>query len=86
MALPLEQEMFDDLYDVEESPKKEEPKEDLIEFPDFLKVKMRVGTILSAEKMKKSKKLLKIQINDGYKTRQIMSGLFPHYKPEDLLL
>ncbi len=86
LALPLETEMFDELYvaaPVEEV--KPEPEEEQIEFGDFLNVKMRVGTILSAEKMKKSKKLLKIQLNDGYKTRQIMSGIFPSYEPEQLV-
>lgn len=86
LALPLEKEMFDELYTVEpEAPKKEEPKEELINFDDFLKVKMRVGEITAAEKMKKSKKMMKIQLNDGYRTRQIMSGIAESYTPEQLV-
>jgi methionyl-tRNA synthetase len=86
LALPLEKEMFDNLYaSTPEAPKKEEPKEELINFDDFLKLKMRVGTITAAEKMKKSKKMMKIQLDDGYKNRQIMSGIAESYSPEELV-
>jgi methionyl-tRNA synthetase len=86
LIVPLEMELFETLIEKEEIvPVKEEPKEDLIEFPDFLKLKMRVGEITAAEKMKKSKKMMKIQLNDGYKTRQIMSGIGEHYTAEDLV-
>ena len=86
LTLPLEKEMFDELYTVQnEEPKKEEPKEEMIHFDDFLKVKMRIGEIISAEKMKKSKKMMKIQLNDGYKTRQIMSGIAEHFTAEELV-
>ncbi len=84
LALPLEAEHFDELYAAEE-PAKVEPEEELIEFPDFLKLKMRVGEVTACEKIKKSKKLLKLQVNDGYKTRQIISGLAMSYEPEQLV-
>jgi len=86
LALPLETEMFETLYaTTPEKPVLPEPVEELIEFPDFQKVKLRVGEVISAEKMKKSKKMMKIQINDGWKTRQIMSGIAEHYEPEQLV-
>lgn len=89
LALPLEREMFDKLYS--ESPQtavaqtEPEPEEEEINFPDFTKVAMRVGEIISAENMKKSKKMMKIQLFDGWRNRQIMSGIAQHYKPEDLV-
>ena len=65
-----------------------EPQEsnDLIEFDDFLKVDLRVGLILSAEKVPKSNKLLKLSVDAGDpEPRQILAGISEHYAPEDLL-
>ena len=55
-----------------------------IAFDDFAKMD-RIGEIISAEKMEKSKKLLKLQVNDGFVTRTILSGIAEHFAPEDLL-
>ena len=56
-----------------------------ITIDDFAKVALRVGKIVQCEKLKKSKKLLKIQLEDGEKTRQILSGISAWYAPEDLV-
>ena len=56
-----------------------------IAFDDFAKMDIRIGEIISAEKMEKSKKLLKLQVNDGFVTRTILSGIAEHFAPEDLL-
>ena len=52
---------------------------------DFAKVGLRVAKILTCEPIKKSKKLLKLTVNDGEKERQVCSGIAPWYKPEDLI-
>lgn len=57
-----------------------------IEFDDFTKVELRVATVTECEPIKKAKKLLKIMVNDGTaEPRQIVSGIAPWYKPEDLI-
>ena len=52
---------------------------------DFSKVELRVAEVLSCEKMKKSKKLLKLILNDGDGERQVLSGISQWYTPEDLV-
>lgn len=57
-----------------------------IQFDDFAKVELRVAKIEQCEPIKKTKKLLKLQVNDGSsELRQIVSGIAPWYKPEDLI-
>lgn len=57
-----------------------------IAFEDFAKVELRVAQITACEPIKKAKKLLKITVNDGTsEPRQIVSGIAPWYKPEDLV-
>ena len=57
-----------------------------IQFDDFAKVELRVAEIIECEPIKKAKKLLKLQVNDGTdEPRQIVSGIAPWYKPEDLI-
>ena len=51
---------------------------------DFLKLEMRVGKIVSAEPIAKSKKLLKLQIDIGAEVRQVVAGLAEDYSPETL--
>jgi len=59
--------------------------ENVISFKDFQKVKMVVGEIVQAEKVDKSEKLLKLQVNIGSETRQIVSGIAKFYTSEELL-
>jgi len=68
---------------VEEKKKIEGLAEITIE--DFSKVELRVAKILSCEPIKKSKKLLRLILNDGEGERQVCSGIAPWYKPEDLI-
>lgn len=57
-----------------------------ITFDDFSKLELRVAEITDCEPIKRAKKLLKIQVNDGTNTpRQIVSGIAPWYQPEDLI-
>ncbi len=63
---------------------KPEAKEE-ISIDDFCKMDLRVGTVLSCEKVKKSNKLLKFQIDFGYEQRQIVSGIAKYYNPDDLV-
>lgn len=57
-----------------------------IAFDDFAKVELRVAKVIECEPIKKAKKLLKLQVNDGTsELRQVVSGIAPWYKPEDLI-
>lgn len=56
-----------------------------IVFDDFAKIDLKVGKILSAEKVEKADKLLKLQIDLGFETRTIVSGIALHFKPEDII-
>ncbi|MCU0467124.1 MAG: methionine--tRNA ligase [Arcicella sp.] len=56
-----------------------------VKYDDFAKMDIRVGTIISAEKVAKSKKLLKLTINDGLKQRIILSGIGEHFQPENIV-
>ena len=72
-----------------EAPAEEEKAEGVAFLPEitideFAKIDLRVGKIVSCEKLKKSRKLLKLMVDDGQGTRQILSGISKWYKPEDL--
>jgi methionyl-tRNA synthetase len=56
-----------------------------IQFDDFAKLDIRIGTILEAEAVKKSKKLLKFLIDDGLEKRTILSGIAEHFSPEEMV-
>ncbi|WP_296383899.1 methionine--tRNA ligase [Winogradskyella sp.] len=62
-----------------------EPQKEEITFDDFTKLDIRVGTILEAEKMPKTKKLLVLKVNTGIDTRTIVSGIAESFKPEDII-
>lgn len=59
--------------------------DELISYDDFMKTKLKVAEVLSAEKITKSKKLMKIKVmlDDG--ERQLVAGIAEHYNPEDLI-
>lgn len=57
----------------------------MINYDDFAKVELRVGTILEAEDIEGSDKLLKLQVDFGDEKRQILSGIKQWYKPEKLI-
>ncbi len=56
-----------------------------IEFDDFAKIDLKVGTILSAEKVAKADKLLKLEIDLGTEKRTIVSGIALHFAPADII-
>ena len=56
-----------------------------ITIDDFAKIEIRVAKVISCEKVKKSKKLLCLQLDDGMGGRQVVSGIAQYYKPEDLI-
>jgi len=61
-------------------------QDDFIEFDDFTKVDLRVAVIKEAEKVEKSKKLLRLIVDAGEaEPRQILAGISEHYAPEDLI-
>jgi len=61
------------------------PQKDTITFDDFSKLDMRVGTIIEATKMPKTKKLLVLKVNTGLDTRTIVSGIAESFKPEEII-
>lgn len=61
------------------------PIKEEIQYDDFSKMDIRIGTIVAAEKVAKSKKLLKLTINDGLKERTILSGIGEHFQPENIV-
>lgn len=60
------------------------PAKDEITFDDFMKMDIRVGTVLEAEKVAKSKKLLKLKVDTGIDQRTVMSGIAEHYSAEEV--
>ncbi|MEQ9290420.1 MAG: methionine--tRNA ligase [Cyclobacteriaceae bacterium] len=61
------------------------PQKEEIAFDDFLKMDIRVGTILEAEAVPKSNKLLKFLVDTGMDKRTILSGIAKHYSPEEMV-
>jgi len=56
-----------------------------IQFDDFAKIDLKVGTILSAEKVEKADKLLKLEIDLGFEKRTVVSGIALHFSPVDIV-
>lgn len=56
-----------------------------IQYDDFAKMDIRIGTITEAERVPKSDKLLKLKVDDGMGTRQILSGIAKHFSPEEII-
>lgn len=69
----------------EEANYKANPIRENIAFDDFLKLDIRVGTVLDCQKVPKADKLLQFRIEDGLEQRTIVSGIAQHYAPEDLI-
>ncbi len=68
----------------------EAPKEEIVLAPeitidDFAKIEIRVAKVVSAERVKKSDKLLCLQLDDGMGGRQVVSGIAQYYAPEELV-
>lgn len=65
--------------------KKIEPQKETIQFDDFMKLDMRVGTIIEAEKMPKADKLLVLKVDTGIDVRTIVSGIAQSFKAEEII-
>ncbi|MFT5642266.1 MAG: methionyl-tRNA synthetase [Flavobacteriales bacterium] len=61
------------------------PAKEEVSFDDFMKMDLRVGEILTAEKVEKSNKLLKFSVDTGLDIRTIVSGIAKHFKAEDMI-
>lgn len=61
------------------------PAKDTVTFEDFQKLDLRVGTVLEAERVPKTDKLLKLTVDTGIDTRTLISGIAEHYSPEEVV-
>ncbi|HOR40707.1 MAG TPA: methionine--tRNA ligase [Paludibacteraceae bacterium] len=64
---------------------KPQPIKENVAFDDFMKLDIRVGTVLDCQKVPKADKLLQFKIEDGMGTRTIVSGIAQYYQPADLI-
>ena len=61
------------------------PAKENIQYEDFMKIDIRVGKIIAAEKVAKTKKLMKLTVDTGIDERTIVSGIAEHYTPEEVI-
>ncbi|MCB0539334.1 MAG: methionine--tRNA ligase [Bacteroidetes bacterium] len=73
------------LHQSKKTKKNYAPVKDTIQFDDFSKLDIRLGTITAAEKIKKADRLLKLTVDLGFETRTIVSGIAEHFTPEDVV-
>jgi methionyl-tRNA synthetase len=57
----------------------------IIQYDDFAKLDLRIATILSAEKVEKADKLLKLELDLGFEKRQVVSGIAQHFNTQDII-
>jgi methionyl-tRNA synthetase len=62
-----------------------DPVADTISFDDFMKVDLRVATVIEAELIEKANKLLRLTVDLGFETRQVIAGIRKKYTPEELI-
>ncbi len=65
--------------------KQDEVSSEQVTIEDFMKIDLRTGKILEAEKVKKSKKLIKLKVDIGSETRQVLAGIAEAYEPDQLI-
>lgn len=73
------------LHQSKKTNKKYAPVKDTIQFDDFAKLDIRLGTITAVEKIKKADRLLKLTVDLGFETRTIVSGIAEHFSPEEVI-
>ena len=89
LVLPIERPQFDALFGIRPSGEQsgaaaaEEPES--LDISVFKSLDLRVGVIRQAERVEKSQKLLKLQVDIGSQTRQVIAGIAQHYAPEALV-
>lgn len=81
----IEDDVIDKLYEELSSASGQNEEPEYISFDYFSKVDLRVAKVISAEKIKKSNKLLKLQLEVGNEKRQVVAGIAQSYEPEELL-
>jgi len=79
------QKLFDTKKKMELASQPATPAKPEVTFDEFSKMDIRIGTIQKAERVEKSKKLLKLQVNTGIDTRTVMSGIAEHFTPEEII-
>ena len=84
-AIKAEREAAEAAKAAEEAAKKVEPQKALVSFDEFGAMDIRTATVLAAERIPKTDKLLKLTIDTGIDTRTIVSGIAEYYSPEDML-
>ena len=81
----IEDEMIDQQISKLGGEETKSPKSSLISYEDFLKTELKVTEIIEAEKIEKSKKLLKLKVKLDDETRQVIAGIALSYDPENLV-
>ena len=81
----IEEEMIDKQISKLGGEETKSPKSSLISYEDFLKTELKVAEIIEAEKIEKSKKLLKLKVKLDNETRQVIAGIALSYDPENLV-
>ena len=84
-AIKAEREAAEAAKAAEEAAKKVEPQKEEVTFDEFGRMDIRTATVLSAERVPKTDKLLKLTIDTGIDQRTIVSGIAEYYSPEDML-
>ena len=79
------QKLLDTKKQNESAEVKAKPAKENIGFEDFAKLDVRVGTVIEAEKVAKTKKLLKLKVDTGIDQRTVISGIAEFYKPEEIV-
>lgn len=79
------QKLMDSKKANQEEQQQAEPAKENITFDDFVKMDIRVGTILEAERVPKTDKLIKLKIDAGIDQRTVVSGIAVDHKPEDII-
>ena len=84
-AIKAEREAAAAAKEAEEAAKRVEPQKDEVTFEQFGAMDIRTATVLAAERVPKTDKLLKLTIDTGIDERTIVSGIAEYYSPEDML-
>jgi methionyl-tRNA synthetase len=74
-----------DLKKQKNTPKKQEPAAGVITYDEFMKVELKIGKVKEAEAIEGSEKLIKMQVQIGEESRQIVSGIRQWYSPEEMV-
>jgi len=77
--------LFDSKKKMELASQPAVPSKPEVSFDEFSKMDIRIGKVLKAERVEKSKKLLKLQVDTGIDTRTVMSGIAEHFAPEEII-